>query len=167
MQSVRNLLGLPILEICCGTQIAETQEVVLSFEKKSVIGIVTQKEGWLTETKGILFCDIFHIGRDAITIRSDNVIRSLDFKDTMENCLSGEMFDKPVFTETGLNLGFITDLLFETATGEVKSYELSDGLITDLLRGRMLMPFPAAQIVNQERLIVPDAMSQMIHSDAQ
>ena len=167
MQSVQSLLGLPILEICCGTQIAETQEVVVSLEEKSVIGIVTQKEGWLTETKGILLRDIFRIGRDAITIYSDHVIRVLKLKDTREICLCGELFDKPVFTETGLNLGFITDLFFETTTGEVKSYELSDGLITDLLRGRMVMPLPAAQIINQERMIVPEAMSKMIRSETQ
>jgi uncharacterized protein YrrD len=56
----------------------------------------------------------------------------------------------------------LTDALFDSSTGEIKAYEISDGLIADLLYGRKRMPLPQAQVVSQDRIIIPESMTKLL-----
>jgi uncharacterized protein YrrD len=73
-----------------------------------------------------------------------------------------DLLDKQIYTDTGLSFGVLVDALCDQSTGEIKAYEISDGLITDLLYGRRIMPLPQAQVVGQDRIIVPDSMTNLL-----
>lgn len=166
MQKLRSLLGLPVLEIDSGTQIGEVLEVVLSIERAAFVGLVIGGSSWFGQERGILFADIYAIGRDAVTVRSAEAVQ--DFAAILAADGVGKLAvlcDKPVYSETGDFLGRVADVLSDADTGEVRFYELSDGLITDLLSGRRLMPLPVAQVTNEDRLIVPEAMASLLPAD--
>jgi uncharacterized protein YrrD len=166
MQNLRNVLGLPVLETVTGTQIGEVQEVVLDIERAVVIGIVVASANWFTHDQGIAFGDVFSIGRNAVMVRSRKVIRDTAacFPEYGSYHLR-ELFEKPIFTEAGVQLGILVDITFDDATGEIKEYQISDGLFTDLLYGRMMMPLPRAQVVGQDKLIVPELMTRLLHAE--
>jgi uncharacterized protein YrrD len=166
MQKLRSVLGLPVLETQNGTQIGEAQEVVLDIEKASVLGIIVADASWFTEARGILYRDIFSVGRDAIMVREKDIVKEMsDWQELAGIYRSKDLLDKQIYTEAGLNLGMLTDIIFEGATGEIKGYELSDGLVTDLLQGRLLMPLPQAQVVSIDKLIVPETMAKLLHAE--
>lgn len=166
MQKLHDLLGLPILEIETGMQIGEVREVILDIEMASVIGIMISGSSWFTDNQGFLFHDLFSIGRDAVTIRSSRKAIA-EFISSEVTCSLKELLNKQIFTETGLNLGVLVDVLFEPSTGEIKAYQVSDGIITDLIHGRMLMPLPQVQVVGGDKLIVPETMAKLIHPEPQ
>lgn len=165
MYKLRQLIGLPVLEIESGTQIGEVQEVVLNIGQAIVLGVIITGATWFSNDQGILFSDFHGIGRDALTIRSPEAVT--DLADTLSShnfCRLQELCDKAVYTEAGNYLGLVVDVIYQPDTGEIRFYELSDGLITDLIQGRLVMPLPQAQVLSEERVIVPDAMSKLLHA---
>lgn len=166
MQKIRCLLDLPILEIKSGAQIGEAQEVVLDIEKAAVVGIIITGANWFSESQGIYFRDIQRIGRDAIMVHNKEVVTSLsDLQQSTGVYCSKSLFEKQIYTEAGISLGSLVDILFDESTGEIREYELSDGIVTDLLRGRMIMPMPQAQVVSTDKLIVPETMAKLLHAE--
>ena len=161
MQRLQSLLGLPVLEIQTGLQIGEVIEVVLDITKASICGIIIPGESCLAEKRGIVFEDLFSIGRDAVMVENRRVIRECK-EFTAASYYLRDFFEKQIFTETGLHLGSLADIAFDSTTGEIKAYEISDSLLTDLLYGRMIMPLPQAQTVGQDKLIVPESMAKLL-----
>lgn len=163
MHKLRELFGLPVLITGTGAQIGEVKEVIVDLEQASVWGIVLAGANWFTNDQGIVFEDLFRIGRDAVMVRASYAVQELAPIVTMESgYYVRDLLDKQIYTDTGLSLGILVDALYDGSTGEIKAYEISDGLITDLLYGRRIMPLPQAQVVGQDKLIVPETMANLL-----
>ena len=163
MQKLRNLFGLPVLITGTGAQIGEVKEVILDLEQAAVRGIVLAGANWFTNDQGVVFEDVFRIGRDALMLRATYAVQELTpamMPGTVYYLC--DLLDKQIYTDTGVSFGILVDALYDSTTGEIKAYEISDGLITDLLYGRKIMPLPQAQVVGQERLIIPDTMTNLL-----
>ena len=164
MLKLGDLLGLPVLEVETGAQIGEVREAVLDNTLTSVKSIMVTGGNNGGGSQQILFRDLLNIGRDAITIRNGSVMFSADLPGCEEVTTQlRELLQKEIFTETGRNLGVLVDIIFDVTSGKVQGYEVSDGIITDLIRGRLLMPLPEAQVVGEDKVIVPDAMAGLLH----
>lgn len=167
MFKLQDILGLPVLERESGMQIGEVTEAILQIERASVVGVVVANHGG-PDNLGLAFADLLSIGRDAIMVHDGIKPQALTSLSMATNiCYLHDLCQKPVFTETGLLLGTLVDLTCDCDTGEIKFYEISDGIITDLLYGRRLMPLPQAQVVNEDRLIVPEIMAKLITSETE
>jgi uncharacterized protein YrrD len=169
MQKIRDILGLPVLETQNGIQIGEVQEVIIDIDQATVRGIIVANANWFTSEQGIKFSDLYSIGHDAVMVRSADVVQAVSefiIPDSHVYHLN-ELLDKHIFTETGLQLGTLVDLGFEPLTGEIKIYHVSDGVLTDLLYGRMSLPLPQAQIVGQDKVIVPESMAKLLHTESE
>ncbi|HWR07213.1 PRC-barrel domain-containing protein [Sporomusa sp.] len=163
MQKLRELFGLPVLITGTGAQIGEVQEVIVNLEQAAVRGIVLAGANWFANDQGIVFEDLFSVGRDAIMVRANYAVQELTpaiMPGTVKYVR--DLLDKQVYTDAGLSLGILVDALYDSTTGEIKAYEISDGLITDLLYGRRIMPLPQAQVIGQDKLIVPDTMTNLL-----
>ncbi len=163
MQRLRDIVGLPLLETETGTQFGQIKDIVLNIEDAKVYGIVLDEgKNALTE-KGIAFNDLLGLGHDAIMVRNHSVIQhcACIFEITSIYYIK-DLFEKEVVTEDGQQLGRLVDVFFDTSTGEMKWYQLSDSLVTDLLYGRKMMPLPKIQIVGKDKVIVPDTMVKLL-----
>lgn len=166
MNKLSNLLGLPILEIETGVQIGEVQEVLLDIDQASIRGIILDSANWLFKTDGISYEDLFSIGRDAVMVRGSEVVKNLGAAYSLSSIHQlKDLLNKQIFTETGFMLGILVDIIFDCTTGEIKAYQVSDSIVTDLLCGRLTMPLPQAQVIGQDKLIVPDSMAKLLHSE--
>jgi len=166
MQKLRYVIGLPVLETETGTQIGEIAEVIVDMEAAFVWGLIIAGANWFSSENVIVFEDLLSLGRDAIMVRNRHVVQQLNTLVIHHNkYYLRELFDKQIFTDSGLRLGVLADILFDSITGEVKWYQVSDSIITDLLYGRMMMPLPQTQTVGQEKVIVPDGMTKLLHDE--
>jgi len=168
MQKLRSIISLPVLEIETGRQIGEITEVIVDLNAALVCGFIIAGENWLTAEGMIAFEDIFSLGRDAIMVDNQHVAHQSDTKIMQHNqYYSRNLFDKQIFTDLGFRLGVLADILFDSVTGEIKWYQISDSIITDLLYGRMVMPLPQIQIIGADKVIVPDRMTKLLHAEAE
>lgn len=165
MHKLRQLIGLPVLETETGAQIGEIEEVVLNIGQAMVLGVIVAGGTWFSHDQGILFADFHGVGRDALVIRSPAAVTDLaGLLADQATCRLRDLCDKAVFTEAGNYLGLVADVIYRPDTGEIRFYELSEGLITDLVEGRLVMPLPQAQVLSEERVIVPEAMSKLLQA---
>lgn len=168
MQKLRHTLGLPVLEMETGTQIGEISEAVVDIEGAIVRGFIIAGANWFASEGVITFGDLSSVGRDAMIVRDQHVVQHIDtLCIANNNYYLRELFDKQIFTDSGLRLGVLTDIVFDNITGEIKWYQVSDSIITDLLYGRMIMPLPQVQIVGQDKVIVPESMSKLLHAETE
>ena len=168
MQKLRYVIGLPVLETETGKQIGEISEVIVDIEAALVCGFIIAGSNWFASESIIAFEDLFSLGRDAMMVRNQHVLRQLNMQVIHNNkYYLRDLFDKQIFTDSGLRLGVLADILFDHITGEIKWYQISDSIITDLLYGRMMMPLPQTQTVGQDKVIVPEGMTKLLHSETE
>lgn len=165
MYRITELIGLPVLSLDDGTQIGEVQDLVVDISQTVVRGLLVSSETWFSECRTILFCDIFRIGHDAIMLRDASILQPMSVLEVEGYFRVQNLTGKTIYTETGLYLGMLADIFFQPTTGELIGYEVSDGVVSDFLFGRKAMPLPQVQIVHPNRLLVPEAMSQLLHQE--
>ena len=168
MQKLRHTLGLPVLETKTGTEIGEVTEILVDVQGAVLLGLIVTSGQIVGEDGFIAFTDVFSLGRDAIMLGSQGHMCTLEALPGMAGGYpSRELFDKEIFTDSGLRLGILVDIIFNTSTGEIKWYQVSDSIIGDLLYGRFVMPLPQVQIIGKDKIIVPEIMSKLLHKDTE
>jgi uncharacterized protein YrrD len=166
MQRLRDLVGLPLLETETGTQIGQIRDVVLNIEEARVYGVTIDGDKKDSFEMGIAFIDLLSLGRDAIMVRNHSVIHQCaSIFEITSTYYIRELFKKEIVTEDGLRIGMLVDIFFDPGTGEMKWYQVSDSLVTDLLYGRKMMPLPTIQIVGKDKVIVPEKMANLLYKD--
>lgn len=167
MQGLFDLLAVPILSIVTGKQIGEVEEVLLKIDTALIYGIIVKDAAWFSEKRFIHFADIHRIGPDAVMIDGAHLLHAVeqDVMDREQIYALNQLTGKSIFTEAGLNIGLLADITFDHVTGELKAYKVSDGTITDLLYGRLNLPLPHVQVVCDDRIIIPESMTKLLHTE--
>jgi uncharacterized protein YrrD len=157
MHKIRELLGLPVLDLSTGKQIGEVKDVAVDIVHCLMAGIVLCHSGWFHHGKGILMTHIRSIGEDAITIENASVImEEHEFGSLTQTYLTEETIGKHIVTSGGKTVGTLSDIVFDTETGTLTGYEVSDSVLQDLLVGRSIMAFPSIQNIGEDTIIIPD-----------
>lgn len=166
MRKIKELLGLPVLDLSTGKQVGEVKDVVIDTDKFLMVGILLSHANWFHTGKGILTEHIHSIGDDSITINNETVIvDEQEIAKAQHICLCDEMLGKQIVTNAGTTLGTLSDIFVDGATGTLTGYEISDSVIRDLLEGRRAMPLPPTQQIGEETVIIPDAAAQLARAD--
>ena len=166
MEKLRGIIGLPVLETETGMQIGEVVEAVLDIEGALVYGFIIAEEKWFASKHAVRFTDLCSVGSDAVMVDNQHIVQQVsNIWMTDRSYYLRDLCNKQIFTDAGLCLGVLVDISFDRVTGEIKWYELSDGIITDLLYGRMIMPLPPTQIIGKDNIIVPEAMANLLHTE--
>jgi uncharacterized protein YrrD len=131
MHKGREITGLPVVSLASGKEIGLVDDILWSHPDLKIRYLEVGDHH-------LPFPGISSIGTDAVTISGPEVfveqneeisaLRSI-------NQTGGEV----VLTENGENLGVLKDVIFDATEGEIKGYELSTGVVGDLLSGRMIM----------------------------
>ncbi|GMA99160.1 PRC-barrel domain-containing protein [Pelosinus sp. IPA-1] len=166
MQRMRDIVGLPVIETETGKQISQIEDIVLNIDEAKIYGIITNSAKDLSSEQGISFMNILSLGRDAVMVRNHSVIQEATaFFEVTAIYYIKELFEKEIVTEEGFRLGILVDVFFDTSTGEMKSYQISDSIITDLLYGRKKMPIPKIQVIGKDKVIVPGTMKTLLYTE--
>lgn len=154
MQKIKELLGLPAINLSTGEQIGEVIDVVIDAANYRLVGVLLRHKSWFHAGQGILYADM-SIGPDAITVADQSAVINAAALAAQRQILTCEdMIGKQLVTPEGELMGTLSDIYLDPATGLLTAYEVSDSVIKDLLEGRSTMPLPAAQRIAEEAVIV-------------
>lgn len=166
MRRTRLWIGLPVFQIDSGERLGTVSDVFFDINHH-VKEILLEREGILTGKAVVPVTDIKSVGEDAITIESI-AIKADPEKNTNDFCLlNGEeaLIGKDLYTEGGAILGTVADVYIGAESDNIVGYEVSDGLLADLVAGRKWLPFAQTVRIGDQIIVKADAkLSELQHN---
>ncbi|TBL81584.1 PRC-barrel domain-containing protein [Paenibacillus thalictri] len=157
MRKARDVIGLPVISVDTGRQVGSAQDLLLD-EEWRIGAVLLAGKMWFSSSAYVEWNDVLALGEDAITIPSEDVLKTADEELSYFSLVGGQKKLKglPVITVNGQQLGIVEDVYLEEQMGKhVIGYELSEGFITDLREGRKWLPIPESVILGEDAIVVP------------
>lgn len=156
MIKIGNIIGLPLISTSQGEKIGMVQEVLLNLSKGIISAFVLDKGGFLREKKIVDIDQVKSIGESAITVPAKELQYENDLE-VLKSCVNyKDLMDKPVYTHSGKSLGIIQDIFVNEENGHIVGFEVSEGIIHDILEGRGIIPLPKSTIYGKDTVVVPN-----------
>ncbi len=161
------IIGLPVVTINGGEDVAEVRDVIYSSEAGTLLGFTLNKRGFLRgRMRAVLpAASVAAIGTDAVMIDGED--EALTDRADAPDAIAAPATDRNVLnnavvTESGARLGTVTDLVLAVGgRGEVVGYELR----RDGTKEPWFIPRPTQIAVSGDALLVPDSLEQYVSHD--
>lgn len=162
---LQEMVGLAVFDVEDGKQIGKVLDFLLD-NNWSIIGIQLEgKAMFSSKIKVVLWEDIVAYGEDAVMIRNQQAVRKWEAENIQHSFMAGncKLKELPLLTEDGILIGHVTDVYFDQEMGNtITGIEVSDGLISDLMEGRKVLPFTPEMIKGENAIIVPPNSEQRL-----
>lgn len=136
MYKGQEIIDLPVINLETGKEIGKIKDVVFDPEKRIITGLIIEEKSWLQGDHMVPYERLHGIGEDAVTIEDDSVLTELDGTKECLDEVNSNVIGTRVVTNDGKELGSIEDIILDPANGKLDSYEISDGLVQDIMEGR-------------------------------
>lgn len=152
MERARRLIGMPI-STPTGQKIGEVWDVLLDESARQMVGLVVVSGAFLRRLYYIRQADIMEISRSNITIKKQKCLISEPLLGQGLRSRQSPV-GRQVITTGGSGLGHVRDVLMHTDMVHVWGFEISDGLLRDVLDGSTHLP---RQLVRQLTPVISQA----------
>lgn len=164
---LQEMTGLAVFDVEDGKQVGDVQDVLLN-EQWKIVGILLEGKQLLSSSVKVVFWDdIMAYGEDAVMIRNRQAITKWDAENIQLSFLSGsgKLKGIPVMTGDGTVLGHVSDVYFDQKMGNtITGIEISDGLISDLMEGRKVLPYIAGMTKGENAIMVPPGGDELLEA---
>lgn len=164
MKKARDVIGLPIVCVETGKQVGHIKDLLID-ERWQAKALLLEAKHWFSDMTCVALADVVALGDDAVTIKKEEAVHSVEEDKYFRTLLCGESKLKgvPVITVNGQRLGMVEDVYLDPIKGiKVIGYELTEGFISDLKEGRKWLPMPDSVKIGEDALIVPVHASDML-----
>lgn len=168
MRKSKQLTGIEIVDRKSGRLLGTIKEVIFMPGDKKILGFIVNCGKWIKGSKVLLPGDIAHIGKDVILVKHNDVLEGLDklphYNEAMHE--RERVFSLRVITDKGQELGYFDDIIVDEEDCSIGGYVLTDGIIEDILRGKLVLPFYDSIIFGEHAVIVDSScMNIMLIND--
>ena len=129
MRSI-DIKGLAVFDIASGCEIGKVSELLINAQRKSVQYLVIDVPNWYFGSCVIPFDMTEGIGKDAVMIESDKLIKKLNDEPDAINLIEGgvSLIGSKALTKKGKYIGRISEIYIDEKTGQVIGCELVDNI---------------------------------------
>jgi len=167
---IREILGLPVIYSDGSKSPGFLKDIIINVNEKQVKAFVVEKTG-LKKNKTIFgFEDIHDVGAGALIAKKIPDTKRYENEKYEENYhvnkkfsdIDKKKYEIKVYSKDGDDLGFVKDIFFNLQTGYIEAFELSDGLIDDIIGGRKIIPLIGKYEFGEENIVVgTEAVEEM------
>lgn len=153
MRSI-DIKGLAVFDIANGCEIGKVSELLINAQKKSVQYLVIDVPNWYFGSYVIPFNMTEGIGKDAVMIESDSLIRKLnDEPEAITLVESGvSLIGSKALTKKGKFIGRISEIYIDENTGQVIGCELADNItVKGIIPTKLTLTFGKDALIVDER----------------
>ncbi len=156
MYKASEVIGLPVLDLQAGHERGVVRDVLFD-EDWTFQGLLVEIKAMFRRGRFIPSESIQAIGDDYVTIADEGAMSPLEGTDHLVGVKAGSfhMLGKPLITANGHRLGQIEDVYFRTEFGSLVGYEVSDGLLADLMEGRKAVKHLDRATIGEDAVILP------------
>lgn len=145
---VRNLENLPVLMEGSAEAVGRVQKAVLGDDFQLSYLVINSKEG----EPGIIFCDDFSLGKQAVMISDSASIKS--YAHGEESSIYEKKLGDTLFDAEGRELGVLSDFIINPESKKVRGVEMSAGVFKDILDGRCEIPIQSVRWASIENAVI-------------
>lgn len=138
MRKGRETIGLPVVSLKSGKELGFVEDLVWSHQERRVSHLIVRDKGLTRKEYLVDLSSVASVGDDAVTVTGEDSLSEVS-KPADGYARLGSLTGLPAMTTGGNNLGTIEDLVFALNEGRLLGYELSAGLVGDLVSGRELL----------------------------
>jgi len=145
----REIIGLSVIDYTTGKESGAIDDLILDLEQGKVTALLIKSVGWLTTSRLVPLAIVQQVGSDAVLIDDET-------KEAIEDdgCRIKSLKGCSVISCEGKDLGTVEDLILDIPEGRVVGWEISDGLVQDLVEGRRVLPVESVITCGMDRFIV-------------
>lgn len=146
-----DFVNLPVIHLVSGQQLNIIKDIVLNADNDKLYGFICE------DYKLLPVEAIKTIGKDAIIIEAENiedVLIDIELPVSAPLFVPEHVIGTPIITDTGKNIGTIGDIYLSDTTGKIESYEVSDGLLKDLVSGRSNIPILQVVTYGEDAVVI-------------
>jgi uncharacterized protein YrrD len=149
--------GLPVLSLSSGQECGHVLD--LFYKEGSVIGFLIDPKGWLTKHQFLPVSSIEHIGTDGVMVTNSHVLKPITRNEKLAFSLKTgkrRLHGTALLTAEGEKLGLLEDVYFLEEMGTIIGYEVTEGLVADLVEGRRVVKSKAKLTIAGGRAILTE-----------
>lgn len=138
MYRASDLINLPVAEAPTGEVISTIKTILFDIGSRSIFSLVC-KESLLNKSLCMIkLTDAVSLDKNRLLIKDRSaIIKYKQIKQKLQQLSYFEnIIDKVIINNTGDVLGAVKDILFEEQSGRIEYYEVSEGFIDDITKGR-------------------------------
>lgn len=156
MYKGQEIIDLPVINLETGKEIGNVKDVVFDPNQEAITGLIINGGSWLQGNRMVCYEKLHGIGEDAVTIEDDSALAEPDEIKECLNGADGNVIGAKVVTNDGKELGNIEDIVLNSNSGEIDSYEITDGVVQDILEGRGILNVSDDLKYGEDVVIVSD-----------
>ena len=130
-----DVIGLPVMHQQYGKPIGRVEELLFNKPGGRLIGFTLMGGTWWQGVPVYPFEEVAVIGISAILVRDAEAVLTAKHQEKLEELKANSvrLVGKRIIDDSGNDLGYIDDVFFETNHGKIVGYQISRGIIQDLL----------------------------------
>ncbi|HZJ82240.1 MAG TPA: PRC-barrel domain-containing protein [Clostridia bacterium] len=152
------ILGLPIICESTGKKMGIVLDILFEAQDTKIQGILGSGIGYWATDLFVPFDKIKAFGKVAIIVGGDSV-RGIPTRK------SNHLVGRTIISDDGQELGEIRNVIFNSEDGEIEGFEISRGLVDDLLGGRNILPSNYIPHTDGDVIVIPTEQSMDIKSN--
>jgi|GEM_PF-2111463 len=157
------VIGLKVIAVKRGKHIADVKDIIYDPQEHRVKAFLIQPAGWFSDARIILFEGIKSIGKDAVMVESEEVIRrASDGGERVARIVGDDKYltKEKIITENGTHLGQVNDLYFDSKTGRVESFEVVNDILHDFRQGKKRIEIGDVVTIGEDAVIVKNYLDE-------
>ncbi len=164
MRNGKGMIGKPVVAYDSGEEFKTIIDLIFDQESNQLLGFLVDEGGWFSNALVLPLTNVQAIGADAVIVATRDVIDSASEFPAMQRILERDNILKGtrIMTIDGRDLGIMTDLYFDDATGAIEGYEVSGGLFADAYSGRSFVPAPDTLKIGEDIAFVPSETADLM-----
>ena len=157
------VLNLPVLCADSGKKAGVVKDIIFSPDNKEVKALLLEHKGISLNKKVVFLHELLSLGSDAAIVNSSSCVSSMNrvaYSEAFRD--EGSLLGLKVYSKAGGELGVVKDVMFDYQTGRIEGFEISDGLLEDVIQGRKLLPlFGKVELGEEFAVVSSEAVEEM------
>lgn len=154
MYKADHVIGLPVIDLSAGQELGVIRDILLDRDW-TFQGLLLETKGLFRRGRYIPSTLIHAIGEDCVTITDHTGIMPLQEQNHLIGIAAGPIKGKSMITQGGQFLGLIEDVYLDDEIKAIAGYEVSNGLLSDLMDGRKMVRHQDGVTLGEDAVVIP------------
>lgn len=163
LQRYSEVLNLPVICADSGKKAGVVKDILFHLDSRTVKALLLEHSGISLNKRVVFVSELLSLGREAAIVNSGSRVSDMSRAEYTEAFRDeGALLGLRVYSKDGGELGVVRDVIFDYKTGKIEGFEISDGLIRDVMQGRRLLPlFGKVELGEEYAVVDREAVEEM------